>query len=186
VSNTSNTLVVDPPWTTVPDTTSRYAIRFVGVGVMSLSAWGGVALTGRDVTQDLQKLQNLDALLSSRASEATLAEARDKLTSIDGKVATESTLSSIDSKVGTQTSFNHGQVTVGTSAVQLPSAAAVKGVLVKAHKDNTGTVYVGKDSAVSTTNGFELAPGEAIEVDNANKIWLIADAADQKVSWIAV
>ena len=91
VSNTSSTLVVDPPWTTVPDTTSRYAIRFVGVGAMSLSAWGGVALTGRDVTQDLQKLQNLDVLLSSRASEATLA-------SIDGKVATESTLGAIKSK----------------------------------------------------------------------------------------
>jgi len=111
---------------------------------------------------------NLDVALSTRAS--------------------ESTLSSLNSKTGAQTSFSHGQETVGTSAVQLTSASATKGVLVKAHKGNSGTVYVGNSSSVSTTNGFELGAGEAveIEVDNANKIWVIADAADQKVSWVAV
>jgi len=91
-------------------------------------------------------------------------------------------------ELGARSSFSHGQVTVGITAVQLPSASAVKGVLVKAHKDNTGKVYVGNSSTVTTSTGFELAAGEAvvIEVDNANRIWVIADAADQKISWIAV
>jgi len=81
VSNTSDTLTVDPAWVTVPDATSRYAIRFVGVGVMSLSAWGGTALTGRDVSLDLAKLQNLDAALSTRASESTLSTLNSKIPS---------------------------------------------------------------------------------------------------------
>jgi len=91
-------------------------------------------------------------------------------------------------EISTQPSFSHGQITVGTTATQLPSAPAVKGVLVKAHRDNTGKVYIGNSSSVSTTNGFELAAGEAltVEVNNANLIWVIADSADQKISWVAV
>ena len=101
VSNTSDTLTVDPPWTTIPDNTSRYAIRFVGVGAMSVSAWGGTALTGRDVTQDLQKLQNLDITLSAHkdaivgTGTKTLSDLDSKLGSIDSKVATETTLQNI-------------------------------------------------------------------------------------------
>ena len=151
-------------------------------------------------------LAQTDAKLSTRASESTLSALNTKIPSdpareggnlatIAGRLnvnldtrASESTLSSVDSKVGTQLSFNHGQVTVGTLAVQLPSAGAAKGVLVKAHKGNSGTVYIGNSNAVSTTTGFELAAGEAvvIEVNNANLIWVIADTADQKVSWVAV
>jgi len=101
VSNTNNTLTVDPPWTTTPDTTSRYAIRFVGVGVMSISAWGGTSLTGRDITQDIQKLQNLDIALSAHkdailgTGAKTLTDIDNALTSLTGIVATESTLSGI-------------------------------------------------------------------------------------------
>ena len=80
VSNTKDTLTVEPDWTTVPDSTSRYAIRFAGVGVMSLSAWGGTALTGRDVTQDLQKLQNLDVPLGDVKS--LLDKLEDALSSV--------------------------------------------------------------------------------------------------------
>lgn len=35
-SNTSDTLTVNEAWTTIPDSTSTYAIRFVGVGTVSL------------------------------------------------------------------------------------------------------------------------------------------------------
>jgi hypothetical protein len=49
----------------------------------NLSKIGGTALTGRDWSGDLAKLQNLDVLLSSRASESTLSAIKaqtDKLT----------------------------------------------------------------------------------------------------------
>jgi hypothetical protein len=41
----------------------------------NIAQWGGTALTGRDVTGDLAKLQNLDVLLSSRAADATFTGA---------------------------------------------------------------------------------------------------------------
>jgi hypothetical protein len=43
------------------------------------------------------------------------------------------------------------QTTVGTSAVQLPSQAATRRVVVKALNGNSGTVYVGLDSGVLTS-----------------------------------
>jgi len=90
----------------------------------------------------------------------------------------------------TVTSFKPGQTTVGTTAVQLTSESTPikKGVVIKADDDNTGSVYIGKDNTVSTTTGFRLDAGQgiAIEVDDASKIWLVADADSQKVHWIAV
>ena len=93
-------------------------------------------------------------------------------------------------KEATVTSFESGQTTLGTTAVQLTSTSILtkKGVLIKADDDNTGSVYIGKDDTVSTTTGFRLSAGQgiAIEVDDASKIWLIADADNQKVHWIAI
>ena len=85
--------------------------------------------------------------------------------------------------------FRHGQQTVGTSAVQLTSTAhiVVFGVLVKADNGNTGNVYVGW-KGVTTSTGFRLSAGEGIfiEVDNPTKVYLIADADNQKVYWVGV
>ena len=83
-----------------------------------------------------------------------------------------------------------GQVTVGTSVVQLSSSSVelIKGMVIKADSGNTGNVYAGGNSSVSTSNGFKLAPGEGIfiEVENANLVYLIADASGQKVYAIGV
>ncbi|MEM1908169.1 MAG: hypothetical protein QXT79_02230 [Thermofilaceae archaeon] len=49
----------------------------------NIARWGGTTLTGRDITQDIAKLQNLDVALSTRASESTLSGVKaqtDKLT----------------------------------------------------------------------------------------------------------
>ncbi|MEM1820417.1 MAG: hypothetical protein QXU64_02365 [Thermofilaceae archaeon] len=49
----------------------------------NIARWGGTTLTGRDITQDIAKLQNLDVALSTRASESTLSSIKsqtDKLT----------------------------------------------------------------------------------------------------------
>lgn len=86
----------------------------------------------------------------------------------------------------------HGEQTVGTSTVQLNigTASAAFGVLVKADKDNTGIVYIG-DYSVTVTGGaypgFPLSAGEAVlvEIDNIDKVYAIADTAVQEVHWIA-
>lgn len=91
--NTSNTLTVEPDWTVVPDWTSVYVIRLTGMWMMelvnnpqrelgiveSIRKWGGVQVTGRDISLDLAMLQNIDVSLSSRASEATVLAMKSEL-----------------------------------------------------------------------------------------------------------
>jgi len=81
----------------------------------------------------------------------------------------------------------HNQTTVGATAVQLP-ASACKSVSIKAMSTNTGIIYVGKDTNVTTGNGYELKKSEplVLDVDNVDDVWCIASAADQKVCWITV
>jgi hypothetical protein len=95
----------------------------------------------------------------------------------------------------TSGNFDHGSnLSVGTTAVRLTTTdfKCIKGVLVRAPSTNTGNVYVGKSDVTAGTNantdGMLLEPGDAvfIEVDNPNKVYVIASAAGQKVFWIAV
>ena len=83
---------------------------------------------------------------------------------------------------------------IGTTALQLTgiSIKCVFGVLIKAASTNTGIVYAGLAGVTAgtadATDGMELEAGDAvlIEVDNADKVWVIGSAADQKVFWAAV
>lgn len=65
---------------------------------------------------------------------------------------------------------------------------AVFGVLIKALVENTGTIYIGKSAAVTSSNGFPLGPGDAmvLPVDDANKVWAIASIDDQALAWVAI
>jgi hypothetical protein len=66
-------------------------------------------------------------------------------------------------------------------------------VLVRASHDNSGTVSVGSSTNVTadtsdSTDGLPLAPGESllVKVDDANKVYVIANATGQKVFYLAV
>jgi len=140
----------------------------------------------------------------SRINPAT----EDTLSSINSKVATESTLSSIDSKLNSINSkitacntnstivarrvspfMAYNQLTVGTSATPLVTSSIplMFGVVVKADINNSGNVYVG-DSSVSTSNGYCLTAGEGIafEIYDASKVYVVADTDNQKVYWLGV
>lgn len=89
--------------------------------------------------------------------------------------------------------FEHGgNSNVGTSAEQIviESTPAAHGVLIRAHKDNTGTVYIGKSDVTAgsadATDGMPLQAGESLtlNVDNANKVYAIGSAAGQKLFWV--
>ena len=72
------------------------------------------------------------------------------------------------------------------------SIICAHGVLVKADDDNAGDVYVGVKGVtagtVQATDGIRLKAGSAvfIEIDNPNKIYVIASIANQKAWWVAV
>lgn len=82
-----------------------------------------------------------------------------------------------------------GQVTVGTSAVQITSeTTAIKSVSIKSLSANTGLIYVGFSNAVTTSTGYELSARDSIEIDidDLSDIWLISDTALQKVCYMYV
>jgi len=81
-----------------------------------------------------------------------------------------------------------GQETVdaaGTAQVIGASATLVSGVTVKALAGNSGIVYVG-NSAVDSTNGFELSASEAvfIETDDVANVWVDAATNDDGISYV--
>jgi len=88
-------------------------------------------------------------------------------------------------------SIDTGQVTgIGTaSAVQLGTDHhGIGSVTVRALSGNSGKVYVGNTSGVTTSTGYQLAAGESISMDigDTSIVWLIADAASQGVTFVAV
>jgi hypothetical protein len=91
-----------------------------------------------------------------------------------------------DQQIG-RSNFVAGQTSVGLLQVQLPNNAVYMSVTVKANNGNSGTVYVGV-TGVTTSTGFELGAGESVSlpVDNTNRIFVIADAASQTISYVGV
>lgn len=85
------------------------------------------------------------------------------------------------------TSLNNGQLAVSGVAVQMPSVATQKGLLVRNMSISTTTVFVGVSGVLATT-GYELSPGEAtdIEVSNANLCWAISLSGVQRICYLAV
>lgn len=77
-------------------------------------------------------------------------------------------------------------VTAGT-AVNGPNVFNSAGFFLKAHPDNTDTVWVGNDGAddVAATTGYPLNPGEQflVGVDNLNKLWFDADVSGNDICW---
>ncbi len=83
------------------------------------------------------------------------------------------------------------QVTVGgaggTTATQFSAQAATQGVSVQALSTNTASVWIG-GSDVTTSKGWELAPGSNvfISVANLNLLYHISTTTGQKVNLMVV
>lgn len=80
------------------------------------------------------------------------------------------------------------RVTIGTAAQLLATPPANQdpraggGVLVKALKGNTGTIFIGGPT-VTAANGYPLEAGESeyFPVDDPSRLWVIASAAAQNL-----
>jgi hypothetical protein len=77
--------------------------------------------------------------------------------------------------------------TAGTAVKGTSVKSVAQGFAVKAHPDNTDTVWVGNDGAedVAATNGFPLNPGEGLVVQahDLNELWFDADVSGEKICW---
>lgn len=103
------------------------------------------------------------------------------------KVASSSIPVVICNEQASQSSFITNQQSIGLTVVQLPSNALKNSINIKASNSNTGNIYLGNSSGVTTSDGFELCPGESITlpITNSNLVYLISDTASQLVSFIA-
>lgn len=72
-----------------------------------------------------------------------------------------------------------GRQTITTSAVALPSGVYTNGIVLRALSTNSASVCIGP-STITTSNGYCLAPGEAISYGaaNTNQLFVIGTAAD--------
>ncbi len=79
-------------------------------------------------------------------------------------------------------------ITTAGIAVTLGTGSINDSVLVKADPSNTGKIFVGNDgtNTVTSGNGFILAAGDLFAYHNVgdlSKIYVTADANNQKVCW---
>lgn len=82
-----------------------------------------------------------------------------------------------------------GQITV-SGVVQFPSAWCVA-ASIKAHPDNSDTIWIGNDGndTVSATTGFPLNSGEGVTVivdGELDHLYAYADVADEKLCWMII
>ena len=107
-----------------------------------------------------------------------------KLDTMDG------VLDNIDTASTVGSGFTNGSATIGTSSAQMTSTSFTcnKGVTVTADMSNTGTLYVGNATGVTTSTGFPLEAGDAmfLPIANPTLVYIISDTASQKVLYIAV
>jgi hypothetical protein len=89
-------------------------------------------------------------------------------------------------------SFKFGSNTIGATATQInaTSTALAHGITIRAATGNGGTIYVGRSTVTAvgdgtTTDGYALAAGEAIdlEINDVSLIYLKASAAGQIYSY---
>lgn len=103
------------------------------------------------------------------------------------KSGTETPVSEADPLPVDQPALNGkltNQIPVGTSPVQVATAASTKNLIVKANVGNDGLVYVGDDNSVTTLTGYELAARDFLEIPSGAECWLVADTPGQRVSTV--
>lgn len=82
-----------------------------------------------------------------------------------------------------------GQITVTTAGTAVQGTAQIGQLFaIKAHPDNTDSVWIGNDDAadVTSSNGFPLNPGETVVVmlGNLNQCFFDADVSGEKICWV--
>ena len=81
-----------------------------------------------------------------------------------------------------------GQVTVATAGTAQAINVVSEAILIKALDGNSGYIYVG-DSSVTSSTGFELSAGEAVELIGffaSGTIYVDASSNGDKVSYVVL
>lgn len=100
-------------------------------------------------------------------------------------------------EIGSMRPTNNQRVVTATGTAERikedTSESLVIAILIRAHKTNTGNIYIGKQG-VASTNGLILAAGEVVVLDvhdfkdgyiDLQKIWIDSDVNGEGISYIA-
>jgi len=84
-----------------------------------------------------------------------------------------------------------GQVVISDSIATQFSNVAIITVMVKAHPNNSGIVWIGNDGAdsVSATTGFPLSVGDMVIINldgNLKELFGLAAVDNDRICWIIV
>lgn len=87
--------------------------------------------------------------------------------------------------------WSASQSNVGTSAVQIVDTVIAdrKSVLVKNMSNSDENIFIGTSNSVTSSDGYELVPGEAVEIvlkPTSNEIWAISASGTQRACWVQV
>lgn len=83
-------------------------------------------------------------------------------------------------------------ISVGTSAVQLPHNNGLDGGTLLIQNQSAGKLYIGTDNTVTAVNGLEIPPGLTPFVfpkpinNLLGDLWLISDTVAQDVRYLLV
>jgi len=78
------------------------------------------------------------------------------------------------------------QTTVGTSAVNITSSAPADSLTFLADASNSASIFLGKSSSVTTSNGFPLAAGGSItlKISDSSLVYAISSSSSQTLHTI--
>jgi hypothetical protein len=114
---------------------------------------------------------------------ARMKSLEDKIDGITGG-STPAVTQLSGSNVAEATTLN---VTLAGTRQQLPDIACSQ-VMIIAKRDNTGYIYVGKNTVSSTVYGAELGELDCVvlPVSNANEIYIDASVSGEGISYVAI
>lgn len=88
---------------------------------------------------------------------------------------------------GTGVSGQKAVTTAGTAVQLSSSTVGIHSLVIRALRANTGIIYVGFSSSVSSTTGLELAAGDAVSltVPSLSEVYLNSSVSAEGVSYAA-
>ena len=135
------------------------------------------------------------AAVNPIAGQAGVQGGAGAVTALTQRVAIATDANDVDITSAAVSTFDHGSnLDIDTAAEQITTTSITckYGVQIKADDDNTGDLYIGNSDVTAgttaATDGFRLKPGQGlfVPVDNANKVYAIASANNQKAWFLAI
>ena len=85
--------------------------------------------------------------------------------------------------ITSQNSFRVGRFSVGTSAATFANGPLNSGVRI--NPEGSATITIGSDANGTEATGYDLDGEVFIDIDDLNKVFVIADATGSTISFVA-